>query len=545
MARKPRARRASSKKRAVKAPIARPRPFSRVVHGERLEDDYAWLRADNWRDVMRDPTVLDPEIRKYLEAENRYADQTFAKTATLRKGLIAEMRARIKEDDSTVPARDGGFSYYTRYRDGGQHPLFYRLLADGGDAELLLDGDALAQGKAYFQLLGAAHSPDHRLLGWSADDTGSELNKIRVRDLSTREDLADLVPDSTGGLVWTADSRAFFYVRLDAEHRPSRVFLHRLGAPVESDILVYEEPDKGFFVGIDRTLDGRFGVISCGDSETSEARLVHLADPTAPARLVAPRHEGVRYSVDHHPSFEGKPTLIIQTNADGAEDFKLVTAPVEASGRDAWRDLIRHRPGTFLLDTIVFRDWLVRLERSEGLPRIVVRRLTDRKEHTIAFDEEAYSLGVSAGFEFVTDTLRFNYSSMTTPTEVWDYDMGARTRALRKRQEVPSGHDPSKYVSRRLQAPTKDGETVPISLVYRRDIAIDGDAPCLLYGYGATAFPCPPRSAPIGFHSSTADSSWRSRIFAAAPKRAGAGTAKASSQKSKTASRILPPPRNT
>jgi len=499
MVRKGRAKRARPKARskprskrfAAKSPVAPPKPTSRIVHGERLVDDYAWLRADNWRDVMRDPARLDPQIHAYLTAENRYADAVFKKSAALRKRLIAEMRGRIKEDDSTVPARDGSFAYYTSYREGGQHPLIYREPATGGDTELLLDGDALAKDKAYFQLSGAAHSPDHRLLAWSADDTGSEFNQIRVRNLSTHEELSDLIPDSTGAAVWTADCRAFFYVRLDAEHRPSRVFLHRLGTPTESDALVYEEPDKGFFVSVDRLLDGRFGVISCGDSETSEARLIDLADPAAPLRLVALRTKGVRYSVDHHPSFDGKPTLIIQTNADEAEDFKIVTAPLDAPGRAAWADLVSHRPGTFLLDTIVFRDWLVRLERSEGLPRIVVRRLADREEHTIAFDEEAYSLGISPGFEFATGTLRFNYSSMTTPAEVWDYDMAARTRLLRKRQEVPSGHDPAKYVARRLQAPTKDGETVPISLVYRRDIAIDGKAPCLLYGYGAYGISMP------------------------------------------------------
>src|SRR5262249_1181169 len=329
-------------------------------------------------------------------------------------------------------------------------------------------------------------------------------------------DLADHIPDSTGGLVWTADSRAFLYVRLDAEHRPSRVFLHRLGTPSESDALIYEEPDKSFFVSVDRPLDGRFGVISCGDSETSEARLIDRTHPVAALRLVEPRNEGVRYSVDYHPAFGGKPFLIIQTNADGAEDFKIVTAPLEAPGRAQWRDLVAYRPGTLLLDNIVFRDWLVRLERSEGVARIVVRRLADQDEHVIAFAEEAYSLGVSAGYEFVTDTLRFNYSSMTTPTEVWDYDLNGRTRTLRKRQEVPSGHDPEQYVTRRLQARTKDGETVPISLLYRRGLVIDGSAPCLLYGYGAYGI-----STPASFSTSRLSLVDRGFIIAIAHIRGG------------------------
>jgi oligopeptidase B len=493
MARKPRSKSATSKKSAPSKapPTAKSRPVERFVHGERLVDDYAWLRAANWREVMRDPSVLESEIREYLDAENRYSEKFFKKTAKLKKKLIIEMRGRIKEDDSTVPARDGSYAYFVSYREGGQHPLMYRVPAAGGAQQMLLDGDALAKGNAYFQLGEARHSPDHRLLTWSADDAGSELNTIHVRDLASGKDLADLVPDSTGAVLWTADSGGFFYVRLDAEHRPSRVFFHRVGTPAESDPLIYEELDKGFFVSVDRLQAGTYGEIGCGDHETSEVRLIDLAHPAAPPRLLQPRKKGVRYSVEHHPSLDGKPALIIQTNADGAEDFKVVVAPLETPGREHWRDFIAHRPGILLLDIVVFRDWLVRLERTEGLPRIVVRRLSDHDEHVIAFDEEAYALGVSAGFEFATDTLRFNYSSMTTPTEVWDYDMRTRSRTLRKRQEVPSGHDPSNYVTRRLQAPAHDGESIPISLLYRRGLKIDGKAPCLLYGYGAYGMSMP------------------------------------------------------
>jgi oligopeptidase B len=493
MARKARSQSTRPKKGASSKapPIAKPRPVERFVHGERLIDDYAWLRASNWRDVMRDPSALEPEIRAFLEAENRYSEKSFAKTAKLRKQLIAEMRGRIKEDDSTVPSRDGSYAYFMRYREGGQHPLIYRMPAEGGADELLLDGDTLAKGKTYFQLGEARHSRDHRLLAWSADDAGSEFNQIHVRSLASGKDLLDLIPDSTGAILWTTDSRGFFYVRLDSEHRPSRVYLHRIGTVAESDALIYEERDKGFFVSIDRLQAGVYGAISCGDHETSETRLVDLADPAAPLRLVEPRKKDVRYSVEHHPFVDGKPVLVIQTNADEADDFKIVLAPLDTTGRAHWRDLIAHRPGTLLLDVAVFRDWLVRLERAEGLPRIVIRRLSDHDEHVIAFDEEAYSLGMSSGFEFATDTLRFNYSSMTTPTEVWDYDMRTRERRLRKRQEVPSGHDPSNYVTRRLQAPALDGESIPISLLYRRGLAIDGKAPCLLYGYGAYGMAMP------------------------------------------------------
>jgi oligopeptidase B len=471
-------------------PIADRRPTERIVHGERLIDEYAWLRDPNWREVMRDPAKLDPGIRTYLEAENRYAAAGLAALAGLKRTLIAEMRGRIKEDDSTVPAKDGDFAYFVRYRDGGQHPLFCRMPTRGGPEELLIDGDALAKGHAYFQLGDVRHSRDHKRLAWSGDDAGAEFYTVRVRELPGGAELSDLVPETTGSAVWAADGRAFYYVRLDAEHRPSRVFLHTLGTPAADDRLIYEEKDKGFFVSVNELHAGELAAISAGDSETSEVRLVDLADPAAAPRLVASRKVGERYGVEHHPALGSEPMLVIETNADGAEDFKVMLAPLAAPGRENWRELIPHRPGTLVLDVAVFRDWLVRLERANGLPRIVVRRITDGDEHTIAFDEEAYALGIDPGFEFVTDTLRFSYASMTTPNEVWDYDMATRARTMRKRQEVPSGHDPAQYVTRRIFAPTQDGETVPISLLYRRDIAAD-QAPLLLYGYGAYGISIP------------------------------------------------------
>jgi oligopeptidase B len=466
-------------------PIAARRPTSRVVHGETLTDDYAWLRDANWRDVMRDPARLDREIRTYLEAENAHAEEWLSELDELKRALVAEMRGRIKEDDSTVPARDGPFAYFVRYREGGQHPLLCRRTSTGGADEILIDGDALAKGLAYFQLGGGAHSPDHQRFAWAADDAGSEYFKIRIRNVASASDLPDIVPDATGSIVWSADGSAFYYVKLDAEHRPSRIYLHRLGSEVGEDRLVYEEPDKGFFISLSRLQAGAFAAISGGDHETSEVHLLDLKDAEAKPRLVAPRKTGERYDVEHHPAFGGEDTLIIHTNADGAEDFKIMSAPLANPGREAWRELVPHRPGTLLLDINVLRDWLVRLERTEGLPRIVVRPLDEGPEHTIEFAEEAYSLGMSAGFEFATDSLRFVYSSMTTPSEVWDYDMRTRARELRKRQEVPSGHDPANYVTRRIFAKAHDSESVPISIIHRRETRIDGSSPLLLYGYGA------------------------------------------------------------
>jgi oligopeptidase B len=485
-------------------------------HGVTITDEFAWLRDPDWQQVMRDPRLLDPAIRKHLENENAYADAVLASTVPLQETLIAEMRGRIKEDDATVPAADGAFAYFSRYREGGQHPAICREPRAGGAGELLLDGDALSAGKAFFRLGMTAHSPDHRLLAWSADDKGSELFTIRIRDLAGMAELPDVVPQTTSEVVWTRDGGAFYYVRLDAQHRPSSVHRHRLGADARDDADIYAVPDGTRMVSLGRLRSGRFAVISVFDHDTSEAWLIDLDDPDAKATLVAPREPGLLYSVSHHPDFGGGDALVISTNADGAEDFKIVWTPLGAPARTHWRDVVPHRPGVLIVDLVMLRDWLIRLEREDGLPRIVFRRIGSDDERTIAFDEEAYSLDLHGGYEFATDTLRFSYSSMTTPPEVWDYDLATGARTLRKRREIPSGHDPAAYVTRRVMAPAADGETVPVSLIYRKTTPIDGTAPLFVYGYGSYG-----ASMPASFNSDRLSLVDRGFVYAIAHVRGG------------------------
>jgi oligopeptidase B len=475
----------------LQPPRAPERPATSTRHGAVLTDEFAWLKDLNWQAVMRDTHLLDTEIRAHLEAENAFADAALADTRPLQATLFEEMKGRIKQDDSGVPVPDGPFAYYMRFREGGQHPVACRGPRTGGSEDVLLDADALAAGKPFFRLAAADHSPDHRLLAWSCDEMGSELCTARVRELSTGRDLADVVPEVAHSVVWTRNSAAFYYVRLDAQHRPTQVFRHRLGTAATDDECVFRIDDPRFFVSLSKLQSGQYAEISVHDMETSESRLIDLADPVATPILVAPHEAEVRYEVEHHPSFNGQPALLMRTNGGGAEDFKIVWAPLDAPERANWRDLVPHRPGVFILSFVVLADWLIRLEREDGLPRIVVRRLDTADEHVIAFGEEAYSLGIERGFEFATDVLRFNYSSMTTPTEVWDYDLLARSRTLRKRQEIPSGHDPAAYVTRRLFAPAPDGETVPISLLHRVDTPLDGSAPGFVYGYGSYGFAMP------------------------------------------------------
>lgn len=467
-------------------PASARKPFSETHHGRVRRDEYAWLRADNWQQVMREPETLAPDIRAYLEAENAYTAEILDPTRALQGTLFSEIKGRIKEDDSSVPAPDGAYAYFTRWDTGAEYPLFCREPRGGGRAEIVLDGPALAKGKAYLRIGEAAHSRDHSLLAYSIDDAGSEYFTVRVKSLADGRSLEDAVPDTSGGIVWAADGSGFFYTRLDENHRPHKVMFHMLGTPTDSDACIYEEADPGFFVGVGLTQSGRYVIVDSHDHQTSEIRLVPADAPDAAPLLVAARETGHEYDVEE---WEGR--LIIRTNAGGAEDFKLVEVPAETPGREAWRDLVPHTAGTLILSHTAFKGHLVRLERAQGMPRIVIRDMADGSEHAISFDEDAYSLGMSPGYEYDTAALRFTYSSMTTPAEQYDYDMTARTRALLKRQDVPSGHDPARYVTKRLMARAPDGEEVPISVLHAADTPLDGTAPCLLYGYGAYGITIP------------------------------------------------------
>jgi len=470
----------------IAAPKTARRPLSDTHHGKTRVDEYAWLRADNWQEVFRDPSVLDPAIRAHLDAENDYQRRMMADTSGLRKALFSEMKGRIKEDDSSVPVKDGPYAYGSSYKKGGEQPRFFRTPRDGGKQDIYLDGDKEAEGKAYFRIAGVDHSCDHRKLLWGADDKGSEFFALRVRDLETREDLSDLVPDTGGGGAWDASGDGFFYTRLDANHRPSKVFWHKVGTDVAADRLIYEETDAGMFMNVGGARNNDWIFIVVNDHETTECRVLPAADPFAEPLVVVPREPGLQYELE-----EGGDEFFILTNADGAKDFKIMSAPAASPGRANWREIVPHEPGRLILSIAGFRNFLVRLERKDGLPRIVIRERATGEEHAIFFEEEAYSLGLGGSAEYDTDTIRFTYSSMTTPAQVFDYDMRTRERRLLKTQEVPSGHNPDDYVTRRLMAPAPDGELVPVSTLYRRDTALDGSAPCLLYGYGSYGISIP------------------------------------------------------
>lgn len=498
---------------ALQPPVARREPRTLTLHGQIREDPYAWLRVDNWQEVMKNPDSLGAEVRSHLEAENAYCEAFFEAAPTLRKTLFEELRGRIKEDDSSVPDPHGPFSYYTRFERGGQHPVFCRKdrAETEGSEEILLDGDEESKGHAFWQLGGMDVSPDHGTIAFATDLKGSEIYSIRFRKVGSNEDLPDALEGTNGNFTWAQDGQTLFYIVLDDNHRPSKVMRHTLGRPTEDDAVVYEEPDPGFFVGVGLTESRSYVVIDAHDHVTSEIRIVDARSPEQAPLLVRPREPGVEYEVSHH----GK-ELLIKTNLDNAEDYKIMRAPIEGGEVGPWREWVPHEPGRLLASMSVYARHLVRLELVDALPRIVVRDMESQDEHLIAFEEEAYSLGLSGSLEFDTDRLRFSYSSMTTPSRVFDYDMKTRSRALRKEQEVPSGHDPDEYVVKRILARSHDGELVPVSVLARKDTPQDGSAPALLYGYGSYG-----HTIPASFGTSRLSLVDRGFVFAIAHVRGG------------------------
>lgn len=472
------------------APVA-----ARVDHeitqlGRTRNDPYHWLKDENWQEVMREPTLLKPEIRGYLEAENAFTKASLEdKTTALREELFNEMRGRIKEDDSSVPSIHGGWAYYTRFREGGEYPIYARRSeADAFNPEgaetILLDGDALGKDQDYFSFGEVEASPDHKTLAYSTDTKGSEYYEIRVKNIETGADTGVLIENAYGDFEWSATGKAIFWVFRDANGRPAAVYQRDLASGV--DTMIYEEKDPGFFVGLGTSESEEVIFVGSGNHTTSEYHWFPADELNPKLRLIAERETDIEYSATH---WDGQ--FYITTNADGAVDSKLVKAPMTSTSRKGWTDVVPYRPGTLLLGVHAQKDYLTVMEREGGLPRIVIHKRGMKDSHTISFDEAAFDLGLDGGFEYDVPKLRFDYASPSTPDQVYDYDLNTRERVLRKTREVPSGHNPADYVVERIMAPSWDGVEVPVTLLRHKDTPVDGSAPVLLYGYGSYGITIP------------------------------------------------------
>ena len=487
---------------ALTPPVAARKPQTTHRHGRALEDPYAWLRDPGY------PEVTDRAVLDYLEAENSYFEAAMAPLKPLTERLFAEMRARIKEDDATVPQKDGDWLYWTDFEAVGEYRRWWRRPVAGGEAQLILDEPALAKGKEYFRLGALSISPDDRLMAYAIDDSGAERFELRVQDLETGEHLPDVIPGILSEVVWTADGRGFLYCLANAQWRTDNARWHRLGTPVEDDIELYHEDDEGFRVGVGETQSRKWLVISSGDHVTSEVRLLPADNPAAPPILVRARKEGVEYDVDEHDG-----TLLIHTN-DTSPQWRLCTAPVERPGE--WTERIAPSDHFYMTGVSAFADFFVVEGREDGLDQIEIHQYAGGPGKRIAFPEAAYVAGIGDNPEYAIDVLRLGYESMVTPGTVYDYHLAEDRLEVLKVQEVPSGYDPAKYRTERLKIAARDGTEVPVSIVYPAGFPRDGSGKLYLYAYGAYGMAIPP-----GFSTSRMSFLDRGVAFAIAHIRGG------------------------
>ena len=455
-------------------PQAPRRPHVLRNHGDERVDDWYWLRD-------RD----DPAVIAHLEAENAYAEAVLAPVAPLRDRIYEEIRGRVQETDESAPVPDGPWSYVTRTVEGEQYVIHCRRPRAGGAEQVLLDENALAAGHDYFSLGGFEVSPDHRILAYSTDVNGGERYTLHFRNLDTGEDLPDRVDNVTYGLAWADDLRTCFYVRPDAAMRPDEVWRHRLGTAADEDVLVFREDDERFFLEIGRTRSGAHVLIESSSKLTAETWFVPTDAPESAPRVVESREHGHEYSVEHHRDDMLGDRFLIVTNADGAQNFKLVAAPVAEPGRANWTEVVAHRADIRLDAANAFADHVVLSERADGLDRVRVLRLRDDSATTLPAPDPVYSMWVGPNAEFDAKVLRYGYTSLVAPVTDLDYDPAGDTSTVVRVQPVLGGFDAGAYTSARLWATADDGTRVPISVVHRRDVARDGRAPLLLGGYGA------------------------------------------------------------
>lgn len=467
---------------AVQPPVAAQRPTVLTQHGHQRTDEYYWLRERE-----------NPEVIAYLNAENAYLEETMKHTEPLQEKLYQEIVSRIPQRDESVPTLRDGYFYYTRFEEGKDYPVYVRRKGTmTAPEEVMLDVNELAKGHGYFNVAGVTVSHGNDIVAFATDNVGRRKYTLRFKNLTTGAMLPDELPLVSGNHAWANDNRTLFYSRKDPDTlRSFRIFRHELGTDPASDPIVFEEKDETFSTFVFRTKSKRYIMVGSSQTLTTEYRYLDADQPRSELKIVEPRKRGREYSVDHYGDH-----FYILTN-DEAQNFRLMKTPVTATGRSNWTEVIPHRDEVFLGSFEIFRDHLVLSERKDGLIRLRVMPWSGGGDHYIPFDEPAYVARIDDNPEFNTQLFRFTYSSLTTPSSTYQYDMNSRERTLLKRTAIGGGYDPANYTTERMYATARDGKRVPVSILYRKGFKRDGTAPLLLYAYGSYG-----SSSDPGFNSS-------------------------------------------
>jgi oligopeptidase B len=459
----------------VTAPIAEKVPFKRVIHADTVVDNYFWM-IDYFKKGPDSNKVID-----YLNAENTYLDTMMSGTKEFQKSLFTELKARIKEKDESVPYLKNGYYYYTRTEDGKQYYKYCRKKGSlDAPEEVLLDVDKMAEGHSYYSATGFNISPDNKLMAYGVDTVSRREYVIYIKNLVTSELSKEIIKGTTGSVAWANDNKTFFYTAKNpVTLLTEKIMKHRLGEDMVKDQIAYEEKDNSNYIGVGRAKSGKFIYIYSGATTSSDTRFISADEPDAPFKIFQPRIKDVLYDVT---ALEDK--FLIVTNKD-ALNFKLMECPLDKTGIENWKEVIPHRKDVLLEGVDEFKDFLVVSERKNGLTQLSIRNLKADEAHYLDFGEAAYTAYTTANMEYSSAVLRYSYTSLTTPSSTYDYQMADRKKNLLKQQEVLGGYHVEDYKTERLYATAKDGTQIPVSLVYKKGIKRDGSAPLLLYGYGS------------------------------------------------------------
>ncbi|MFO7672721.1 MAG: prolyl oligopeptidase family serine peptidase, partial [Lutibacter sp.] len=465
----------------IEAPVAKKNPKSLTIHNDTRTDDYFWMRLSDEQKNAKTPDAQTQDVLNYLNAENDYLNKTMKHTEAFQLKLYHEIIGRIKKDDQSVPVKDNGYAYYTRFEEGGDYALYCRKKIDGeGKEEIMLNGPAMAKGYAYYGIGGQAVSPDNKLLAYGIDTVSRRNYTIYFKSLASGEMLTDKLSNTSGGVTWANDNKTVFYTTKDPETlRTNKIYKHVLGTDQSEDVLVYEEKDETFSCYVFKSKSKAFLMIGSSQTLTTEFQYLDANTPNGTWKMIQPRVRGLEYQPDHFGDH-----FYIRTNLN-AKNFRLVKTPVKATLKENWEDVIPHRDNVFLQDFDLFKNYLVVGERLNGLRTIRIMNWGG-DDHYIKFNDPAYLAYSNSNLDFNTDVLRYNYSSLTTPNSTYEYNMKTKEQVLLKQDEVlDAGFSTANYTSERLYATAKDGTKIPISLVYKKGIEKSAATPFLLYAYGS------------------------------------------------------------
>ena len=470
----------------VKTPKAEIQAKSLTIHNSTRIDNYFWMRLTDKQKTAKNKDAQTQKVETYLNSENEYFDKVTASTNNFQEELFEEMKGRIKEDDTSVPYFRNNYFYITRFEKGSQYPIYSRKKENlEANEEILFDVNKEAEGYEYFQLGGLNVSPNNTLVAFATDTVSRRQYTIQIKNLETGNILTDKIENTTGGSVWSNDNKTLFYTKKDPlTLRSSSIYRHILGTDASEDVIVYEEKDETYSTYVYKTKSHKFIVIGSSSTLSSEFRIISADKPYGDWKIIQPREDNLEYSLAHYGDY-----FYIQTNKDGALNFKLMKTPVNKTAKENWVDVIPHRNETLLEDVSIFKNYLVIEERTQGLGRIRIKTWDGKEDYYLPFDEETYSAGVYANPEFDTEVIRYSYNSMTTPNSVIDFNMRNQTKEVKKEQEVLGGKfNKSNYKSERVWATARDGKKVAISLVYHKDTELNKDTPLLQYAYGSYGY---------------------------------------------------------